>query len=300
TLRWGELQGSTSKSAQDLDVGSNSLRSYLLSVNEHFVLDIQTRSDGSKFAELVLESPLDREQQNTHQVVLTAVDGGSPERSGTAQINITVLDANDNAPVFDQSFYRVRLVENAPKGTVVIKLNASDLDEGPNADITYSFSGHAPIKVRELFSVDSRTGEIRVKGVVDYEKARMHEIYVQAKDKGPSAVAVHCKVLVNILDVNDNLPEVILTSVSTPVQEDAPPGTVIAVISVMDKDSGENGNVDCEIPHHSSEDYFALPVVFKHRQSIAVCFVDININTYLLLICPAAFHSTGVWLQLLT
>lgn len=253
------------ESAQDLDVGSNSLRTYLLSVNEHFLLDIQTRSDGSKFAELVLQSPLDREQQSAHQMVLTAVDGGAPERSGTAQIDITVLDANDNAPVFDQSFYRVRLGENAPKGTVVIKLNASDLDEGPNADITYSFSGHAPIKVRQLFSVDSRTGEIKVKGVIDYEKARMHEIYIQAKDKGPSAVAVHCKVLVNVLDKNDNLPEVILTSVSTPVQEDAPPGTVIAVISVMDKDSGENGNVDCEIPHHVP---FQLHSSFKNYYTL--------------------------------
>ncbi|XP_029304035.1 protocadherin-10-like isoform X1 [Cottoperca gobio] len=265
------------ESAQDLDVGSNSLRTYLLSVNEHFLLDIQTRSDGSKFAELVLQSPLDREQQSAHQMVLTAVDGGAPERSGTAQIDITVLDANDNAPVFDQSFYRVRLAENAPKGTVVIKLNASDLDEGPNADITYSFSGHAPIKVRQLFSVDSRTGEIKVKGVIDYEKARMHEIYVQAKDKGPSAVAVHCKVLVNVLDKNDNLPEVILTSVSTPVQEDAPPGTVIAVISVMDKDSGENGNVDCEIPHHvpfqlhsSFKNYYTLVTSdFLDREAVA-------------------------------
>uniref|UniRef100_A0A1A8V094 Protocadherin gamma-C3 n=1 Tax=Nothobranchius furzeri TaxID=105023 RepID=A0A1A8V094_NOTFU len=265
------------ESAQDLDVGSNSLRTYLLSVNEHFYLDIQTRSDGSKFAELVLQTPLDREQQSAHQMVLTAVDGGAPERSGTAQIDVTVLDANDNAPVFDQSFYRVRLAENAPKGTVIIKLNASDLDEGPNADIIYSFSGHAPIKVRQLFSVDPHTGEIKVKGVIDYEKARMHEIYVQAKDKGPSAVAVHCKVLVNVLDKNDNLPEVILTSVSTPVQEDAPPGTVIAVISVMDKDSGENGNVDCEIPHHvpfqlhsSFKNYYTLVTSdFLDRETVA-------------------------------
>uniref|UniRef100_A0A3Q4H4H2 Protocadherin gamma-C3 n=1 Tax=Neolamprologus brichardi TaxID=32507 RepID=A0A3Q4H4H2_NEOBR len=260
------------ESAQDLDVGSNSLRTYLLSVNEHFFLDIQTRSDGSKFAELVLQNPLDREQQSAHQMVLTAVDGGAPERSGTVQIDITVLDANDNAPVFDQSFYRVRLAENAPKGTVVIKLNASDLDEGSNADITYSFSGHAPIKVRQLFSVDSETGEIKVKGVIDYEKTRMHEIYVQAKDKGPSAVAVHCKVLVSVLDKNDNLPEVILTSVSTPVQEDAPPGTVIAVISVMDKDSGENGNVDCEIPHHVP---FQLHSSFKNYYTLVTCdFLD--------------------------
>ncbi|XP_061659708.1 protocadherin beta-15-like [Syngnathoides biaculeatus] len=265
------------ESAQDLDVGSNSLRTYLLSVNEHFTLDIHTRSDGSKFAELVLQNPLDREQQSAHQMVLTAVDGGSPERSGTAQIDITVLDANDNAPVFDQSFYRVRLAENALKGAVVIKLNASDLDEGTNADISYSFSGHAPIKVRQLFAVDARTGEIKVKGLIDFEKARMHEIYIQAKDKGPSAVAVHCKVLVNVLDRNDNVPEVILTSVSTPVQEDAPPGTVIAVISVTDKDSGENGNVDCEIPnlipfqlHSSFKNYYTLVTSdFLDRESVA-------------------------------
>uniref|UniRef100_A0AAY4BCY0 Protocadherin gamma-C3 n=1 Tax=Denticeps clupeoides TaxID=299321 RepID=A0AAY4BCY0_9TELE len=260
------------ESAQDADVGENSVSSYLLSVNGHFVIDVQTRSDGSKFAELILETPLDRERQKLHQMVLTAVDGGSPERSGTTQVNVTVLDANDNAPVFDQSFYRVRLPENAPKGTVVIRLNASDLDEGPNGDITYSFSGHAPVKVRELFAVDSRTGEIKVKGLVDYEKARMHEIYVQAKDKGPSGVAVHCKVLVSVLDVNDNLPEVILTSVSTPVQEDAPPGTVIAVISVMDLDSGENGNVDCEIPHHVP---FQLHSSFRNYYTLVTCdFLD--------------------------
>lgn len=265
------------ESAQDLDVGSNSLRSYLLSANQHFVLDIQTRNDGSKFAELVLQSQLDREQQKMHEMVLTAVDGGSPLRSGTAQITVTVLDANDNVPVFDRSVYRVSLVENAPRGTLVLKLNATDLDEGANGEITYSFSGHAPLKVRELFSVDSHSGEIRVKGIVDYERASVYELYVQAKDKGPSAVAVHCKVLVDILDVNDNAPEVILTSVSTPVQEDAPPGTVIAVISVMDRDSGENGAVDCQIPgnvpfqlHSSFKNYYTLVTSeFLDRESVS-------------------------------
>ncbi|XP_048885638.1 protocadherin beta-15-like isoform X1 [Brienomyrus brachyistius] len=265
------------ESAQDQDVGTNSLRTYFLSANEHFALDIHTRNDGSKFAELVLETPLDREQLKMHQMVLTAVDGGAPERSGTAQITVTVLDANDNVPVFDQAFYRGRLVENSPRGTFVIKLNATDLDEGLNGEISYSFSGHAPLKVRELFSVDSYTGEIRVKGIVDYEKARVYELYVQAKDKGPSAVAVHCKVLVDILDVNDNAPEVILTSVSTPVQEDAPPGTVIAVISVMDRDSGENGNVDCQIPnnipfklHSSFKNYYTLVTSeFLDRETVS-------------------------------
>ncbi|XP_053320130.1 protocadherin-10-like isoform X1 [Spea bombifrons] len=253
------------ESAQDPDVGSNSLRTYKLSPNGFFSLEIQSRSDGSKFAELVLERPLDREQQKTHRVLLTALDGGIPERSGTALVTISVLDANDNVPTFDQSFYRVSLPENVSKGTLVIKLNATDLDEGTNGEIEYSFSGHAPQKVRDLFMVEPRSGQVRVKGILDYEKANLYELYVQAKDRGPSAVAVHCRVLVNLLDVNDNAPEVILTSVSTPVMEDAPPGTVIAVISVMDRDSGDNGDVSCDIPknvpfqlHSSYKNYYTL------------------------------------------
>ncbi|CAF91722.1 unnamed protein product, partial [Tetraodon nigroviridis] len=226
------------ESAQDQDVGSNSLRSYTLSANAHFVLNIQTRNDGSKFAELVLDTQLDREQQKKHEMVLTAFDGGSPERSGTALITVTVLDANDNVPVFDRSVYRASLVENAPRGTLVLKLNATDLDEGSNGEVTYAFSGHAPLKVRELFNVDPYTGEIRVKGVVDYEKASVYELFVQAKDRGPRRW--RCT-------------------------EDAPPGTVIAVISVMDRDSAENGNVDCQIPsnvpfqlHSSFRNYYTL------------------------------------------
>ncbi|KAM9311561.1 protocadherin-10-like [Gastrophryne carolinensis] len=253
------------ESAQDPDVGSNSLRTYKLSPNGFFSLEVQSRSDGSKFAELVLERPLDREQQRSHRVLLTAMDGGTPERSGTAQVLITVLDANDNVPTFDQTFYRVSLQENVPRGTLLIRLNATDLDEGSNGEIEYSFSGHAPQKVRDLFMVEPRSGNVRVKGVLDYEKSNLYELSVQAKDRGPSAVAVHCRVLVNLLDVNDNAPEVLLTSVATPVMEDAPPGTVIAVISVMDRDSGDNGDVSCEIPknvpfqlHSSYKNYYTL------------------------------------------
>ncbi|KAL8194141.1 UNVERIFIED_CONTAM: hypothetical protein K2H54_001014 [Gekko kuhli] len=236
------------ESAQDPDVGANSLRTYRLSPNGFFSLEVQTRSDGSKFAELVLERSLDREQQRSHRVLLTALDGGVPERSGTARVVVTVLDANDNVPAFDRASYSVSLPEDAPAGTPVVRLNATDPDEGANGEVEYSFSGHAPPRVRELFAVEARSGQVRLKGQLDYERASLHELYVQAKDRGPSAVAVHCRVLVHLLDVNDNAPEVALTSVSTPVLEDAPPGTVIAVISVLDRDSGDNGQVSCEIP----------------------------------------------------
>ncbi|NXA42058.1 PCD10 protein, partial [Eudromia elegans] len=253
------------ESAQDPDVGTNSVRTYQLSPNGFFSLEVQTRSDASKFAELVLERALDREQQRTHRVLLTAFDGGVPERSGTAYILVMVLDANDNVPAFDQPSYRVSLPEDAPAGTLVIQLNATDLDEGSNGEIEYSFSGHAPPHVRDLFRVEPRSGQVLLKGPLDYERASLHELYVQAKDRGPSSVAVHCRVLVHLLDVNDNAPEVTLTSVSTPVVEDAPPGTVIAVISVLDRDSGENGRVSCEVNpdvpfelHSSFRNYYTL------------------------------------------
>ncbi|XP_059845850.1 protocadherin-10-like [Hypanus sabinus] len=235
------------ESAQDPDVSTNSLRTYRLSPNEHFLLDVQTRSERSKLAELILEKPLDREQLALHRLVLTAVDGGTPEKSGTVRITVAVLDANDNVPVFDQTVFTVRMRENAPTGTLVIQLNATDLDEGTNGRVVYSFSNHADERVRELFTVGPQSGEVRVKGVLDYEEVPVYEIFVQAKDLGPNAVAAHCNVIVEIEDENDNAPQVVLTSLSSPVPEDAPPGTVIALISVTDRDTGASGRVNCRL-----------------------------------------------------
>ncbi|XP_075020111.1 protocadherin gamma-C3-like isoform X1 [Calonectris borealis] len=235
------------ESAQDPDVGINSLQTYQLSTNPHFVLDVQTRVDGSKYAELVLEKELDREEQRELRLVLTALDGGSPPRSAHVQIHIDVVDANDNAPVFNQSTYKASVRENTPSGTLVAKISAYDLDDGPNGDIVYSFSSHTPAKVRELFALDSATGELRVKGQLDYEETKLYEIYLQAKDKGAVPGVAHCKVLVEVVDVNDNAPEVTVTSVYSPVPEDAAPGTVVALLSVTDLDSHDNGLVNCLI-----------------------------------------------------
>ncbi|XP_048459389.1 protocadherin beta-15-like isoform X3 [Rhincodon typus] len=239
------------KSAQDPDVGTNALQTYSLVSNEYFAIDIQSRSGDGKLPVLVLQKPLDREKQKTHRLVLIAKDGGIPQKSGTAQVIIIVQDANDNAPVFSQSVYRMRLLENASKGTLVIKLNATDLDDGPNGEIVYSFSSHASSKVRELFNVDSRNGEIRIEGDLNYEENRVFEINVQAMDKGPDATPVYCDVLVNITDVNDNSPEITLISMFSPVIENSLPGTVVALFSVEDKDSGDNGQVQCQIANGS-------------------------------------------------
>ncbi|XP_043558978.1 protocadherin gamma-A10-like isoform X11 [Chiloscyllium plagiosum] len=233
--------------AFDPDIGTNSVQNYQLSTNRYFNLDVETRSGDGKLPVLVLERTLDREQQIMHRLVLTAKDGGIPERSGTAEIVIAVEDANDNAPVFPQSVYKVSLLENVPTGSLVTDLDASDLDIGLNGQIVYSFSSHTSNRVREHFALDPKTGEIKTKKNLNYEENSVFEINVQAKDKGPNATPVYCHVVVDIVDVNDNSPEVTLTSLFSPVGEDSIPDTVVALISSTDKDSGENGHVQCQI-----------------------------------------------------
>ncbi|XP_034399898.1 protocadherin-10b isoform X2 [Cyclopterus lumpus] len=235
------------ESAFDPDVGSNALRTYDITTNNYFYLDVQTQTDGSKFAELVLEKSLDREQQAAHRYVLTAVDGGQPPRTGTALLVVKVLDSNDNVPVFDQPVYTVSLSENAPVGMLVIQLNATDLDEGQNGDVVYSFSNHISSRVKDLFSIDPRTGRIEVRAEVDFEESSLYQIFVQAKDMGPNAVPAHCKVLVKVTDLNDNAPEITFSTVTESVSEKAAPGTVIALLSVTDRDAEENGQIHVEI-----------------------------------------------------
>ncbi|KAI2646118.1 Protocadherin alpha-C2 [Labeo rohita] len=233
--------------AQDSDDASNSVRHYRLTSNEHLALDSTKPPADGKHIELVLKKPFDRELLQSHQFLLTATDGGSPPRSGTAKINVRVLDTNDNVPVFGSSVYKVKLRENSPVGALVIKLNATDRDEGSNGEVYYSFSSYTPDRVRQVFSVDTDSGEIRVKSNVDYEETNSYEMYIQAADRGQGAVAVHCKVVVEVLDVNDNPPEIVLSSLSSPVREDARADTVVALISINDKDSGQNKQVSLDI-----------------------------------------------------
>ncbi|XP_004912839.1 protocadherin alpha-C2 isoform X1 [Xenopus tropicalis] len=235
------------ESAQDPDLGTNSIQTYKLSDNEYFALDLKTFNGNSKLIEIVLKKALDREQKPLHQLLLTAIDGGTPAKSGTAQVSVRVMDTNDNTPYFDKSTYKASVPENSPAGTLVIKLNAIDPDEGSNGDVLYSFSSYTPQKVRQLFTIDPQKGEIRINGAVDYEKASEYEIYVQATDKGTVPMAGHCKVLVEIVDVNDNAPEIVVTSNYSPVAENSHDETVVALMSVTDQDSGLNKQVSLRI-----------------------------------------------------
>uniref|UniRef100_A0A8C4YJP7 Cadherin domain-containing protein n=1 Tax=Gopherus evgoodei TaxID=1825980 RepID=A0A8C4YJP7_9SAUR len=233
--------------AHDSDLGINSLQSYQLSNNRHFSLDLQTGTDGVKYAELVLEKSLDREEQAVHDLILTATDGGDPIRSGTAQIRVIVLDANDNAPVFSESVYKMNVLENVPKGSTILTVKTTDLDEGINKQVIYSLKKITD-KASKIFRLDSNTGELTVVENLDFEEASLYEIEVQAHDGG--GLFGMSKIVIVVSDVNDNAPEIALRSLISSIPEDSPIGTVIALLDVQDLDSGENGEVTCSIPSH--------------------------------------------------
>uniref|UniRef100_A0A1A8EZF0 Cadherin domain-containing protein n=1 Tax=Nothobranchius korthausae TaxID=1143690 RepID=A0A1A8EZF0_9TELE len=232
------------ESAYDPDLGTNSVREYKLSQNDHFALEMSTQINGNSYLELVLKKPLDREVESEHLLEINGIDGGNPVRSGTASIQIRVLDANDNVPVFSQRVYKASVPENSPLGTVIIALNATDLDEDVYGEITYSFS-HLSDTMGGVIDINPQSGEVLVAGVIDYEEESSHELDVQAKDGGGQAS--HCKLIIDVIDVNDNAPVIEIKSASAKVSEDANPGTMVALINIYDLDTGSSGRVTCSI-----------------------------------------------------
>ncbi|XP_076020930.1 protocadherin gamma-A2-like [Genypterus blacodes] len=230
--------------AVDHDVGINDLQSYTLKPTENFALKLHNNADGNKNVEMVLQTPLDREKQEHISLVLTAVDGGEPQMSGTMQILITVLDANDNAPVFTQPVYKATVTENSPRGTIVTTVTASDADHGVNSKLTYSITNTLD-NVRNLFDINQVDGQVTLIGNLDYEDSRNFEINVLASDDG--GLTDSCKLMVDVQDINDNRPEINIMSESNVISEDAKLNTVVTMINTVDKDSGENGEVKCFI-----------------------------------------------------
>ncbi|XP_063344287.1 protocadherin gamma-C5-like [Pelmatolapia mariae] len=253
------------ENAEDPDVGSNSLKTYTLSKNDHFSLKFKDTKSGKAVPELVLEKPLDRETNAFHQLLLTALDGGAPVTSGTCKITITVLDNNDNFPVFSENEYKVVLKENITTGTFLVKLTATDADDGLNGEVRYSFGSRTPDSVLSTFAINVETGEIILKGPLDYESNKYYLIDITAKDRGVPEMEGHSRVQLDIEDINDNAPEIVLTSDPSPVPEDARSGTVVALISARDLDSGENGKVTL---HLSKSSPFTLKPSYSNNYEL--------------------------------
>nr|DBA30639.1 TPA: hypothetical protein GDO54_006594 [Pyxicephalus adspersus] len=271
--------------AKDLDVGVNGVSQYILNTNPYFSLSVKNRKDGTLIPQLILEKVLDREEKQEHNLILTAIDGGEPARSGSCHITIKVLDINDNPPVFDQSVYKIKLKENLPLNTVVFLLNATDLDEGANGEIQYYFDSHTSETSRELFDLDQHSGEIFTKGNIDYEELNFHELSIKAEDKGLPRLIGNCLVQVEIEDVNDNSPEMSFSPLTNEIPENIALGTTVGVINVRDKDSGKNGEVQLDMSPQ-------LP--FKIRTG-KKWFLQEHKDNLTKLMCPQP-HNSGILL----
>ncbi|XP_016522220.1 protocadherin gamma-A11-like, partial [Poecilia formosa] len=248
--------------AHDADIGQNTVKQYSLQTNEHFVLSVREDTDGSKTIELVLDKELDREKERELNFTIIAVDDGNPRRSGTVNIHVTVLDANDNAPVFDQAVYRASLPENAPHDSVAVTVKAKDADEGVNGDVTYEFS-RIPERAKRVFTLNNKTGEVKVIGSLDFESDSKYEMRINAKDG--YGLSSDSKVIIEITDVNDNSPVIYVKSLTNPVTESVSPGTEVGIINVQDRDSDINGQVRCSIEQNvpfklvpSIKNYYSL------------------------------------------
>ncbi|XP_064017515.1 protocadherin gamma-A10-like isoform X12 [Pogoniulus pusillus] len=244
--------------AHDPDLGSHSLQSYELSGDEHFSLAVQAGPKGDLRPELVLAKALDREETAFHDLVLRAKDGGQPSRTGMLKIRVSVLDVNDNAPVFSPAEYTLRVPEDVPLGSALITVMATDADEGPNGHVKYSLK-----KPTDVFQIDSERGVITLVRSLDFEEGDVYEVEVQAHDG--DGLFDTARVTITVTDVNDNTPEIMVSSSVSEVSEDAPQGTVVALLNVLDRDSGANGEVRCSLDagvpfrmEKSFEDYYRV------------------------------------------
>ncbi|XP_045854608.1 protocadherin beta-15-like [Meles meles] len=231
------------KKAQDLDVGNNNIQSYSISPNSHFRVSTRTRGDGRKYPELVLDKELDREEQAELRLTLTALDGGSPPRSGTAQVRILVLDVNDNAPEFAKILYQVQVPENSPVGMLVVKVSARDLDTGTNGEISYSYF-YSSQEISTTFELKGLSGEVRLIKKLDFETISSYELEIEASDGG--GLSGRCSVSIEVVDVNDNFPEITISSLTSPIPENSPE-TEVALFRIRDRDTGDNGRMTCSI-----------------------------------------------------
>lgn len=247
-----ELSESTPKeskiflgSAIDVDLGNNSTERYEIisgNVDHVFRLKSSKADDGILYLDLVVNGTLDHETNPRYELLIRAFDGGNPPQSGDMIVNITIVDVNDNQPIFSSSRYFAKVLENATIGTSVLQVSALDSDSGDNGRITYMIDRQRS-DPQETFTIDE-DGKIKVNKEVDYESQQAYELIVVARDGAVQKLQTTAVVSIEVLDVNDNEPTIdviYLTDDGTSrISEKAAPGDFIARISISDADVPED------------------------------------------------------------
>ncbi|XP_049646057.1 protocadherin-7 isoform X4 [Suncus etruscus] len=192
-------------------------------------------------------APLDYETTREFNVVIVAVDSGSPSLSSNNSLVVKVGDTNDNPPVFGQSVVEVYFPENNIPGERVATVLATDADSGKNAEIAYSLDS----SVLGIFTINPDTGDILVNTVLDREQTDRYEFKVNAKDKGVPVLQGSTRVIVQVADKNDNDPKFMQDVFTFYVKENLQPNSPVGMVTVMDADKGRNAEMSLYIEENS-------------------------------------------------
>lgn len=240
--------------ALDRDSSNFSVKMYTIFPAQIFFKIQQKDDDGTLSLQLVIDAELDRETDDHYSLQLIASDGGFEPLTGTMMLNISVLDANDNKPVFTKSVYEVNVKENIAVNTTIIQVSAKDADLGPNAEVSYSLSDLQSEDMKNSFAVNEVTGEVKVIGQLEYTQGKIYEIAVKATDHGQRPQSSQVIVKVTVEDSENNAPEIDINvfspSGNAEVSEFESVASVVAYVKVTDRDKGRNGNTSCELVHH--------------------------------------------------
>ncbi|KAJ8245418.1 hypothetical protein GJAV_G00270520 [Gymnothorax javanicus] len=208
--------------------------------NDYFQIDPQTGG-------VTTLQPLDRELKDTHVFKVTATDSGTPPRSGTAYLTVTVSDKNDHGPVFEQTQYRVSIRENVEIGFEVLTIRATDADAPSNANMIYKIINNDG--VNSGFEIDPRNGLVKIKVSPDRETLSQYQLIVEANDQGkePGPRSATATVHVTIEDENDNYPQFSRKRYVVQVPENVALNSKVAKVEASDRDEGTNARVHYSI-----------------------------------------------------
>uniref|UniRef100_UPI00398EB44D protocadherin-23 n=1 Tax=Pristiophorus japonicus TaxID=55135 RepID=UPI00398EB44D len=214
---------------------------------------IQTENHYSMVGKLVIINVLDRELTNNYSLVVSASDRGTLPLNSTTIISITVLDVNDNPPVFKSLEYHVEVLESTPVKSKLIQVSAYDRDHGVNADIKYSIiAGNE----KENFRLDPKTGFVELNLPLDYEDVPQFTLTIQAVDGGITHQNIVISGLyINVLDDNDNIPYFVFPTLNCTISENEPIYTSVCAVHALDHDDGPFGYLTYSILSLSLTDY---------------------------------------------
>ena len=259
----------TINGAKDSDVGNYSVQNYYIATsNVPFDVTLEKYVDGSSVVKIVITGTLDREKTDFYQITVVAEDGGDPILVGFLTVNVTILDVNDNKPVFDVPFYNVTIQEDFPLNKTFLTVHAVDADSGPNADVEYRLSSNLNDDVKNLFSINATSGELTVTGQLVSRPDEEIRIYVEAIDKGKQPRVSQVLTYINIEDTSNTAPEIKVNILSddanAAISEYANVGAVVAFIAVSDVDTGRNGKVECI----TISDYFKMERLVENEYKV--------------------------------